>query len=331
MPTVMIMTQKFAEVSRDPIEKLRQAGFIVEEKAYDRVAPSREDEVCRAIQGADAIVVTAMFPVTRKIIESCGRLKMIAIRSAGFEGSDLKAATDRGVVVTHNPGSNADSVADMTIGLMLAVSRQIAQKDREMRKGLYPRASGGEDLFRKTVGIIGLGNVGKRVARRLQGFETRIIANDIVEYPDFQERYGIPCRSKEALLREADFVTIHVPLDGSTRGMIGGDRLRLMKRTAFLINTSRGAVLDECALYNALREGWIAGAGLDVFEAEPPVFRDHLLLENVVSTPHVAGLSNQASYAMAMQTVEKVIALFEGRIPENVLNPEVLQKLGLGG
>lgn len=200
-----------------------------------------------------------------------------------------------------------------------------------MRKGLYPRASGGEDLFRKTVGIIGLGNVGKRVARRLQGFETRIIANDIVEYPDFQERYGIPCRSKEALLREADFVTIHVPLDGSTRGMIDGDRLRLMKRTAFLINTSRGAVLDECALYNALREGWIAGAGLDVFEAEPPVFRDHLLLENVVSTPHVAGLSNQASYAMAMQTVEKVIALFEGRIPENVLNPEVLQKLGLGG
>jgi len=331
MPTVMIMTQKFAEVSRDPIEKLRQAGFIVEEKAYDRVAPSREDEVCRAIQGADAIVVTAMFPVTRKIIESCGRLKMIAIRSAGFEGSDLKAATDHGVVVTHNPGSNADSVADMTIGLMLAVSRQIAQKDREMRKGLYPRASGGEDLFRKTVGIIGLGNVGKRVARRLQGFETRIIANDIVEYPDFQERYGIPCRSKEALLREADFVTIHVPLDGSTRGMIDGDRLRLMKRTAFLINTSRGAVLDECALYNALREGWIAGAGLDVFEAEPPVFRDHLLLENVVSTPHVAGLSNQASYAMAMQTVEKVIALFEGRVPENVLNPEVLQKLGLGG
>src|SRR5512137_2466299 len=154
MHTVMIMTGKFAEASRDPVAALRQAGFSVEEKDYDRVGPSREDEVCRAIRGADVIIVTAMFPATRKIIESSGRLKMIAIRSAGFEGADLQAATDNGVVVTHNPGSNSESVADMTIGLMLAVSRQIVKKNREMRNGLYPRDSGGEDLFRKTVGII---------------------------------------------------------------------------------------------------------------------------------------------------------------------------------
>ncbi len=329
MPTVMIMTRKFAEVSRDPITTLQQAGFTVEEKDYDRVKPSREDEVCRVIQGADVIIVTAMFPATRKIIESSGRLKMIAIRSAGFEGSDLKAATDNGVVVTNNPGSNSESVADMTIGLMLAVSRQIAQKDREMRKGLYPRGSGGEDLFRKTVGIIGLGNIGKRVAKRLQGFEAKVIANDIVGYPDFQKRYSIPYYSKEELLQVSDFVTIHVPLDYSTRGMITEDRLQLMKKTAFLVNTARGAILDERALYKALKEGWIAGAGLDVFETEPPAFRDHLLLDNVVSTPHIAGLSNQASYAMAMETVKKVITFFEGRVPENVLNPEVLEKLGL--
>jgi lactate dehydrogenase-like 2-hydroxyacid dehydrogenase len=329
MPTVMIMTKKFAEVSRDPITTLQQAGFTVEEKDYDRVKPSQEDEVCRVIQGADVIIVTAMFPATRKIIESSGRLKIIAIRGAGFEGSDLKAATDNGVVVTNNPGSNSESVADMTIGLMLAVSRQIAKKDREMRKGLYPRGSGGEDLFRKTVGIIGLGNIGKRVAKRVQGFEAKVIANDIVEYADFRKRYNIPYCSKEELLQKSDFVTIHVPLDNSTRGMIDGDRLRLMKKTAFLVNTARGAILDERALYKALKEGWIAGAGLDVFEAEPPVFREHILLENVVSTPHIAGLSNQASYAMAMETVKKVITLFEGKVPENVLNPEVLKKLKL--
>ena len=329
MPTVMIMTKKFAEVSRDPITTLQEAGFTVEEKDYDRVRPSQEDEVCQVIQGADAIIVTAMFPATRKIIESSGRLKMIAIRSAGFEGSDLKAATDNGVVVTNNPGSNSDSVADMTVGLMLAVSKQIAKKDREMRKGLYPRGSGGEDLFRKTVGIIGLGNIGKRVAKRLQGFEAKIIANDIVEYPGFQKQYNIPYCPKEELLQKADFVTLHVPLDNSTRGMINEDRLRLMKKTAFLINTARGAILDEKALYRALKEGWIAGAGLDAYETEPPAFRDHILLENVVATPHIAGLSNQASYAMAMETVKKVITFFKGKVPENVLNPEVLKKLTL--
>jgi len=329
MPTVIIMTKKFAEVSRDPITTLEKAGFTVVEKDYDRVQPSQEDEVCRAIQGADAIIVTAMFPATRKVIESTSRLKMIAIRSAGFEGADLKAATDRGVVVTNNPGSNAEAVADMAIGLMLSVSRQIARKDREMRQGLYPRGNGGEDLFRKTVGIIGLGNVGKRVAKRVQGFEVKVIANDIVEYPEFQEQYNIPYYSKEELLRRSDFVTVHVPLDNSTRGMINEDRLRLMKKTSFLINTARGAIVDEKALYRALKEGWIAGAGLDVFETEPPVFRDHILLDNVVSTPHSAGLSNQASYAMAMETVNKVITFFQGKAPENVLNPDVLKKLEL--
>ena len=329
MPTVFIMTKKFAEVSRDPITTLEKAGFTVVEKDYDRVQPSQEDEVCRAIQGADAIIVTAMFPATRKVIESTNRLKMIGIRSAGFEGADLKSATDKGVVVTNNPGANAEAVADMAIGLMLSVSRQIARKDREMRQGLYPRGNGGEDLFRKTVGIIGLGNVGKRVAKRVQGFEVKVIANDIVEYPEFQKQYNIPYYSKEELLRRSDFVTVHVPLDNSTRGMINEDRLRLMKRTSFLINTARGAIVDEKALYRALKEGWIAGAGLDVLETEPPIFRDHILLDNVVSSPHSAGLSNQASYAMAMETVNKVITFFQGKAPENVLNPDVLKKLEL--
>jgi lactate dehydrogenase-like 2-hydroxyacid dehydrogenase len=329
MPKAIIMTKKFAEVSQDPITTLERAGFTVEVKDYDRVQPSQEDELCRVIQGADAIIVTAMFPATRKVIESSGRLKMIAIRSAGFEGADLKAATEKGIVVTCNPGANAESVADMAIGLMLSVAKQIAKRDRGMRQGLYPRGSGSEDLFRKTVGIIGLGNIGKRVAKRLQGFEAKVIANDIVEYPDFQRQYNILYVSKEELLQKADFVTIHVPLDPSTRRMINEERLRLMKKTAFLINTARGAIVDEKALYKALKEGWIAGAGLDVFETEPPVFRDHILLENVVSSPHSAGLSNQASYAMAMETVKKVIALFGGKVPENVLNPDVLKKLKL--
>ena len=132
-----------------------------------------------------------MFPVTRKILESADYLKMVAIRSAGYDGTDLKAATEKKVLVTHNPGSNANSVADMAVGLMLPVSKQISKKDREMRKGLY-RRSGGEDLSHKTVGIIGLGNIGKLVARKLQGFEVKIIANNIVDYPEFKSHCNIP-------------------------------------------------------------------------------------------------------------------------------------------
>ena len=328
MPKVLIMTKNFARVSREPIQVLEQAGFSVEEKDYDRVGSVQEDEVCRVIQGADVLIVTAMFPATRKIIESADRLKMIAIRSAGFEGTDLKAATEKGVIVTNNPGANANSVADMTIGLMLAVSKGIVKKDREMREGLYKR-EGGEDLFGKVVGIIGLGNIGKRVAKRVQGFEVKVIANDIVDYPEFREKYNIPYYSKEELLQMADFVTLHVPLDDSTRLMIGEDRLKLMKKTAYLINTARGPVVDEKALYKALVNGWIAGAGLDVFAEEPPTFRPLIELENVVSTPHCAGLSRDASYAMAMETVRKIITVFEGGIPENILNPEVLEKLSL--
>ena len=326
MPKVLIMTKKFAEVSQEPIRVLEQAGFTVEEKDYDRVSPAQEDEMCRVIQGADVIVVTAMFPATRKIIMSADRLKMIAIRSAGFEGSDLKAATEKGVVVTCNPGSNASSVADMAIGLMLAVSRQIVKKDREMRKGLYNRG-GGEDLFRKTVGIIGLGNIGKRLAMRLQGFEVKIIGNDIVDYPEFKKKYNIPYYSKDDLLQMADFVTLHVPLDDSTRMMIGEERLKRMKPTAFLINTARGEIVDEQALYKALTKGWIAGAALDVYHEEPPKFRALIELENVVCTPHSAGLGREAAYAMAMETVKKIITLFDGKAPENVLNPEVLKNL----
>ena len=328
MPKVLIMTKNFARVSREPIQVLEQAGFSVEEKDYDRVGSVQEDEVCRVIQGADVLIVTAMFPATRKIIESADRLKMIAIRSAGFEGTDLKAATEKGVIVTNNPGANANSVADMTIGLLLAVSKGIVKKDREMREGLYKR-EGGEDLFGKVVGIIGLGNIGKRVAKRVQGFEVKVIANDIVDYPEFRKKYNIPYYSKEELLQMADFVTLHVPLDDSTRLMIGEDRLKLMKKTAYLINTARGPVVDEKALYKALVNGWIAGAGLDVFAEEPPTFRPLIELENVVSTPHCAGLSRDASYAMAMETVRKIITVFEGGIPENILNPEVLEKLSL--
>ncbi len=321
-PNVLIMTSKFAEVSRKPIEMLVGAGMQVHEHSYDSAGSITEDRFCELMRGMDVLVVTGSFPVPRRVIESAGCLKMIAIRSSGFDGTDLAAAAEHGIVVTHNPGANADSVADTAMGLMLAVLKKIAKLDRLIRQGGWQRERT-LDMHGKILGIIGLGRIGKRVVKRALGFDMTIIANDIREYKDFVEKNGIQMVAKEEIMRRADIVTIHTPLDDSTRGMIDEKRLRLMKATGILVNTARGGIVDEDALYNALSLGWIGGAGLDVHAAEPPRLRALVELENVVSTCHIAGLSDDASYAMAMRTVENIIACLSGRIPSDVLTPGV--------
>ncbi len=321
-PNVLIMTDKFAEVSREPIEILINAGMRVHEHGYNTAGSISDDKFCELIQGMDVLVVTGSFPVSRRVIESADRLKMIAIRSSGFDGTDLDAAGENGIVVTHNPGANADSVADTAIGLMLAVLKKIARLDRMIRQGGWERERT-LDMNGKCLGIIGLGRIGKRVVKRAQGFDMKIIANDIIVYKDFSEAHGIEMISKDELLQQADILTIHTPLDDSTRCMIDERRLRRMKDSAIVINTARGPIVDENALYKALSLGWIGGAGLDVHATEPPGLRALVELENVVSTCHIAGLSDDASYSMAMQTIEKIVACLSGRIPTDVLTPGV--------
>jgi len=319
-PNILIMTDKFAEVSKEPIEILINAGMRVHEHGYNTAGSISDDKFCELIQGMDVLVVTGSFPVSRRVIESADCLKMIAIRSSGFDGTDLDAAGENGIVVTHNPGANADSVADTTIGLILAVLKKIAKLDRMIRHGGWERERT-LDMNGKCLGIIGLGRIGKLVVKRAQGFDMKIIANDIIKYKDFLETHGIEMVSKDEIIRQADILTIHTPLDDSTRGMIDERRLRRMKDTAIVINTARGPIVDENALYKALSLGWIGGAGLDVHATEPPQLRALVELENVVSTCHIAGLSDDASYAMAAQTVEKILACLSGRIPTDVLTP----------
>ena len=263
-------------------------------------------------------MVIGQFPVSRRVIESADCLKMIGIRSSGFDGTDLKAAAEKGVLVTHNPGANSDSVADTAIGLMLAVLKKIAKLDRKIRKGGWERERT-LDMHGKLLGIIGIGRIGKLVAKRVQGFDMSIIANDIVEYKEFVHTYRIGMVSKDEIMQRADIVTIHTPLDDSTRDMLDEQRLRMMKPKGLLINTARGGIIDESALYKALTQDWIAGAGLDAHATEPPRFRPLVELDNVVSTCHIAGVSDGASYRMAMQTVEKVITYFNGQMPANAL------------
>lgn len=319
-PNVLIMTDKFAEVSREPIEILINAGMRVHEHGYNTAGSISDDKFCELIRGMDILVVTGSFPVSRLVIESADCLKMIAIRSSGFDGTDLDAAWENGIVVTHNPGANADSVADTTIGLILAVLKKIAKLDRMIRHGGWERERT-LDMNGKCLGIIGLGRIGKLVVKRAQGFDMKIIANDIIKYKDFLETHGIEMVSKDEIMRQADILTIHTPLDDSTRGMIDERRLRRMTDTAIVINTARGPIVDENALYKALSLGWIGGAGLDVHATEPPRLRALIELENVVSTCHIAGLSDDASYAMAMQTIEKILDWLSGRIPTDVLTP----------
>jgi D-3-phosphoglycerate dehydrogenase len=318
MPRVLIMTGKFAEVSREPIEVLEKAGFQVDERDYDSAGSINDEEFCKLIQGVDVLVVIGQFPVSRRVIESADGLKMIAIRSSGFDGTDLKAAEQKGVLVTHNPGANSDSVADTAIGLMLAVLKKIAKLDRKIRQGGWERERT-LDMHGKLLGIIGIGRIGKLVAKRVQGFDMNIIANDIVEYKEFVQTHRIEMVSKDEIMQRADIVTIHTPLDDSTRDMIDEQRLRMMKPTGILINTARGGIVDESALYKALTQDWIAGAGLDAHATEPPRFRPLVELDNMVSTCHIAGVSDGASYRMAMQTVEKIITYFNGQMPANAL------------
>ena len=331
MSKVLIVVPGFAKVSREPIDRMIGAGYKVIEKDYGLAGLNdNEPEFCRIIKGVDALIPTAMDRVTRRIMEHADRLKIIAIRSAGFEGTDLEAATDHGIVVTHNPGSNSDPVADMAIGLMLSVSRRIGWMDRGMRNGKFDDLRiNTKDIFRKTLGIIGLGNIGKKVAIRAKGFSMKIIYHDIVAYIDFEKEHGVQKVSMNQLLDTSDIISLHVPLDDSTQRMIGNREIDRMKPGIILINTCRGGVVDEKAVYAALLSGHLYGHGIDVFEDEPPQFHDLLRHQNVVSSPHVAGISEDGLLNMASLSSNKVIQfLNNGTIPENVLNPEVLKSLG---
>jgi phosphoglycerate dehydrogenase-like enzyme len=326
----LIVVPGFTTGSREPIKMLQNAGFEVLESDYGLAGlNNNEPEFCRIVKGVDVLIVTAMDRVTRRVIENADKLKMVAIRSAGFEGTDLKAATDHGVLVTHNPGANRQPVADMTMGLMLSVSKRIGLMDRGMRSGGFNEVRvTAKDIYQRRLGIIGLGNIGKAVAQRAKGFDMKVIYHDIVAYPDFADAYGIEKVSLDQLLCRSDIITLHVPLDDSTRAMIGASQIQRMKKGVILINTCRGGVVDEKAVYSALVSGHLYGYGTDVHETEPPAFLDLLRHDHVTSTPHVAGASQEGLNTMAATTVRKVIQFIKDKIvPENVLNPDVLTRL----
>lgn len=264
--------------------------------------------------------------VTADVLSQAKHLRVISRHGVGVDNVDLEAATCRGIVVTNTPGHNSVAVAELTLALVLALARRIPYHDRLVKQGDWARVSGME-LAEHSLGIIGIGRIGKEVAKRAAGFGMRILYHDPVPPPqEFLVRVQASDRSLKDLLAESDVVSLHCPLRDDTRNLIDRTALRRIKSSAFLINTARGGLVDEQALYEALTEGALAGAACDVFSHEPPTHSPLLALDNFIATPHIGSATLQTTLRMGLMASENALAVLRGERPANVLNPEVYDR-----
>lgn len=310
--------------------KILESRFDVE--VWPDEMPPPKNLLIEKVKEVDGLISLLTEPIDEEVINAAGpQLRGISQVAVGFNNIDLKAATKKGIYVTNTPGVLTETTADFAFTLLMAVARRVAEADRYVRAGKWKVPWGlmmmlGQDVWGKTIGIIGMGRIGAAVAKRAKGMNMKILYYDVVRNEKAEKELGAKHVALETLLKESDFVTIHVPLLPSTHHLINEERLKLMKRTACLINTSRGPVVDEKALYKALTEGWIWAAGLDVWENEPTDPDNPLLkLDNVTAAPHIASASIATRTKMAVMAAENMVAIQEGRVPPNLVNKEVLK------
>jgi len=290
--------------------------------------PPRE-EVLKRIKDKEGLICLLTEKVNEELLQAAPKLRIAANVAVGFDNIDVAACTKRGVLATNTPGVLDETTADFAWTLLMAVARRLGEGDALARSGNWKGWDldqlVGTDVWGKTLGLAGFGRIGRAVARRANGFRMRVIYTDAVRAPaEVENELRAEFMEMTALLAEADFISVHVPLLPETRGLFDASKFSRMKATAFLINTSRGPVVDENALVAALESNKIAGAALDVYEKEP-IIHPGLKRPNVVLAPHIASASLETRTKMACMAAENVIALFEGRRPENALNPEVLK------
>jgi D-3-phosphoglycerate dehydrogenase len=325
MPKVIIGPAPLAKLQQgDFLTVLKNAGF---EFVYPKVAAQMTEPDLLEQLGDVPAALAGSEPYTRKVFEAHPKLKVVARVGVGYDAVDVQAASDHGVVVCTTPGTNQDSVAEHCFMLILALARNLVKQHVPITQGKWAR-SANLPIRGKTLGLVGLGRIGKAMTTRAIAFGMPVIAYD--PYPDraFAEKHGVRLVSLEELLRQADYVSLHLPAMEGTYKLMNADRLALMKPTAFLINTARGAVVDEQALYEALRNKKIGGAGLDVFEEEPPMPDNPITkLDNVVMTAHTAGVDTKSRDDMARKAAECIATISRGEWPtECVVNPEVKSK-----
>jgi D-3-phosphoglycerate dehydrogenase len=273
--------------------------------------PLHEDQLIPLLDGCVGCIA-GLDRYTAKVIENAGSLKVISRYGIGVDEVDLVAANARNIVVCNTPGANANAVADLAFALLLSIARKVSILDRKTREGQWPRSNGIE-LYGKTMGILGLGATGKAVARRAAGFSMKVIAYDPFMDMEFARSNGVISADFDTVIREADFLSLHLPLTDKTRYEISADVMKSMKKGAFIVNTARGGLIDEAAAYDLLVSGHLGGLGLDVYEEEPPKKSPLFDLENVVLTPHTAAHTAEAIAAMADMAVQNLIDVLSGK------------------
>ncbi|MGA1974325.1 MAG: hydroxyacid dehydrogenase [Conexivisphaerales archaeon] len=286
------------------VKILRDAGLEVDYRP--KITP---EEVVSAVEGFDAVIVRSRTKVKADVIQRAAKLKVIGRAGVGLDNIDVDAAKQRGIAVYNSPESLTNAVAELALGLMIAAARGVGAGYCNLKNGVWVKESlMGTELSGKTVGIVGFGRIGRRLAELLKPFNVKVLAYDILP-PDETVLDALSAKlvGLDELLVASDFISLHLPGGPSMRGFIGADRLSKMKKTSFIVNTSRGEVLDENALVNALKSGSIRGAALDVFAMEPPTNKELLSLDNIVFTPHIGGQTLEAQASAATIIAQKIV------------------------
>jgi glyoxylate reductase len=312
-------------IQQEMIDTLRSC-HDVEVSPHDRALT--RDELLQQVRGRDAVISMLTDGIDGALLDAAGpQCRIVANFAVGFNNFDLQAATQRGVILTNTPGVLDEATATHAWALLLATARRITETDRYVRAGQWlgwgPLAFLGLDVDHKTLGIAGGGRIGSNFARKAAAFDMKVIYSDVARLPEFERQCGATFVDKATLLRESDFLSLHLPLLPETRHYIGARELAVMKPTAVLINAARGPVVDEVALVHALRNKVIWGAGLDVFENEPLLAPGLAELDNVVIVPHTASATIQTRLAMAKIAVDNVLSVLQGGLPLTCVNPTV--------
>ena len=320
----IFITRKIPEKGLELLKKEHE----IEVNPHDRVLTKKE--IINGLKGKDGLICLLTDNIDAEVINSEPKLKMIANYAVGFNNIDIKAATKRGIPVSNTPDVLTNATAEMAWALLFSVARRIVEADKFSRagkfKGWAPMLMLGQDVSEKTLGVVGAGRIGTAFALKSKGFNMKILYYNGSKNEKLERELNAKKVELDQLLKESDFVSLHVPLVPSTHHLISEKQLKMMKETAVLINTSRGPVVDEKALIRALKEKWIFGAGLDVYENEPIIPEELKKLDNVVLQPHSASATYLSRSGMAVLAAKNMIAGLKGEKPPNCINPEVFDK-----
>jgi D-3-phosphoglycerate dehydrogenase len=322
--TVLIEARPFCAFDNTPMDQLRESGMNLIDMRGSGVD---DPKFVEALKQADAILCGNDLMVNDEVLDMAPGVKAIAKMGAGLDTVDIDAATRHDAVVFHTPGANNQAVADHTFALILNVARKIIYCDRSLREKRWEHTQiMGLEIWQKTLGLIGLGAIGRCVALRARGFDMKVVAHDPYWPEEFAAQQGVERVELDELLKISDVVSIHAPLTPENKGMIDAHALKTMKPSAILINAARGGIVNEADLYQGLKDNVIAGAGIDVFEDEPPSDSPLLELDNVVLTPHTAAFTLEGMNNMSVGVVDQLIEYQKGNRPEFIVNGEVFDK-----